>query len=317
MGLSVIIPCHNVAEFITEAVFSLGSLDRPDIELIFVDDASTDQTGTLLERVRARHSSVSILTHSLNQGVASARNTGIDAAQGRYIAFLDADDFVAVGYFEELLRQAERLGCDFLRTDHVRVSGRKRTIERVPFGPRGTRCDPRSGILPVDRKTSVDYPYPWAGIYSRRLFERGLLHFTAGLHTCEDRAWNWRLHLRAESFAVVGLTGVFYRRGTAHSLTAITDPRQFDFIPAFDQIVEDVLTDPDADRLLPKALRSYSAMMCYHLKRLPDYQAGHADTLRTLCRTAADKLPREPFRMVIADLDPVRRAQMTDLVGRG
>ena len=74
--------------------------------------------------------------------------------------------------------------------------------------------------------------------------DAGLLHFTDGLRTAEDRPWIWRLHREAESFAVVGLLGVFYRRGVASSLTQIGDVRQLDFIRAFDQVVEETAQDP-------------------------------------------------------------------------
>ncbi|MCO6705232.1 glycosyltransferase family 2 protein, partial [Streptomyces sp. CHB9.2] len=75
----------------------------------------------------------------------------------------------------------------------------------VPVGLRGEVLDPRDAILPADRTTSVDYAYVWAGIYHRRLLERGLLHFTESLRTAEDRPWIWRLHREATSFAVTDL----------------------------------------------------------------------------------------------------------------
>ena len=78
------------------------------------------------------------------------------------------------------------------------------------------------------------------------------------------RAIERRLHREAESFAVVSLLGVFYRRGVASSLTQIGDVRQLDFIRAFDQVIEETAQDPDADRLLPKAVRTYCAIIAHH-----------------------------------------------------
>ena len=64
---------------------------------------------------------------------------------------------------------------------------------------------------------------------------------------------------------MVGLLGVFYRRGVASSLTQIGDVRQLDFIRAFDQVIEETAGDPDAERLLPKAVRTYCAIIAHHL----------------------------------------------------
>src|SRR5690606_4721383 len=130
-------------------------------------------------------------------------------------------------------------------------------------------------ILPAHRTTSVDYAYAWAGVYHRRLVERGLLHFTDGLRTAEDRPWIWRLHREAESFALSGLLGVFYRRGLPSSLTQIGDARQLDFVRAFDQVVEETVRDPEAAALrrmpqdvLDEALNSMDAARATRLRRL-------------------------------------------------
>ncbi|MBA3528057.1 MAG: glycosyltransferase family 2 protein [Propionibacteriaceae bacterium] len=320
LRLSVIVPCYNVEAFIPETIQSLRRASHPDIEFLFIDDKSTDRTSELLEELAPSLPGTRLLHNSENRGLSGARNVGIDASQGSYLAFLDADDFVAAGYYEQLLAQIERLGCDLVRTDHVQVRGRRRSVHRIPYGPRGVVSSPRRAILPGDRMTSVDSPYCWAGIYSRRLVDRGLLHFNESLRTCEDRPWNWRLHLGAESFAVIGLAGLFYRRDVPASLTQTSGTRQFDFLKAFDQIVADVLSDRDVEALLPKALRSYVAMICHHLKRVETaerattsqggftYDAETGTTLRSLCAEALGALPQAELRAMLVTLDEPRRS---------
>ncbi len=137
----------------------------------------------------------------------------------------------------------EELGCDFVRTDHVQATGTERVIRRPPARLRNTVMDPRDGIAPPHMETMVDYPFVWAGLYRRRLFDDGAMRFATELRTAEDRLWIWRLHLRAASYASVGLHGVFYRRGVATSLTQIKDSRQLDFIPAYDMLLRDLSQD--------------------------------------------------------------------------
>jgi hypothetical protein len=196
----------------------------------------------------------------------------------------------------------------------VRFSGVQRVIDRVPFGPRRRPADPRTGVLPVDRNTSVDYPFAWAGIFDRRLVERGLLHFDPRLRTCEDRPWIWRLHLQAESFAVVNLLGLLYRRSVTNSLSQVADDRQFDFIPAFERIIAEVGADPEADRFLPKAIRSYCAIMVHQLSRLDRYTPAMAASLTRRCQEAVHRIPRIPLQAALTGLDLARRETLTRLI---
>lgn len=312
--LSVVIPCHNVALYVADTVRSLQRNVGDGVEFVFVDDASTDETAAVLEHLLADLPDSRLITHDHNHGLSGARNTGIDHAAGRWITFLDGDDLVAPGYYRRLVEATEGLGVDFVRTDHVRFSGVQRVIDRVPFGPRHRPADPRTGILPVDRNTAVDYPYAWAGIYHRRLADRGLLHFDPRLRTCEDRPWIWRLHRQAESFAVVGLLGLFYRRSLATSLSQVADDRQFDFIPAFERILAEAAADPDADLLLPKAMRTFCAIMVHQLSRLDRYPAPAAAVLTHRCRQALQDLPGDQLRTALTGLDARRRQTLRRLI---
>lgn len=316
-ALSVIVPFYNVESYAAQTLRSLAANATPGIEFVLVDDASTDATAAVVEAGAERLPGATVVRRAHNGGLATARNNGLAVARGRYLTFLDGDDVVAPGYYPTLLATAERLGCDLVRTDHVQFRGRGRTVVRIPYGPRRRVADPRTGILPVDRVTSVDCAHAWAGIYARRLADRGLLRFDPRLRTSEDRPWIWRLHLHAASFAVVGLSGVRYRRDVGTSLTQITDERQFDFLPAFDSVVAEVTADADADRLLPKALRSYCAITWYQLSRRDRYRPHLAAALTDRCRTALRRLPAEPLREVLAGMDQQRASGLTELMDRG
>ena len=302
MGLSVVVPCYNVAEHVLATMQSLQRNVDPEIEFLLVDDGSTDATPELLAAKVGEIPRARVVSSPTNRGLSAARNLGLAAAEGEYLTFLDGDDFLAPGYLGELVATIRRLGCDLVRTDHVQVRGRRRTVHRVCHGPRGVVMRPRDAILPVQRPTSVDAPNAWSGIYSRHLLDSGLLAFDESLRTCEDRPWNWRLHLQAESFAVVGLIGVFYRRDVASSLTQLVDERQFDFLVAHDRIVDLVQADPDAARFLPKAIRSYCAIICHHVSRADKYSPALAEELRRRSGAALRRLPADVLDEVTPEL---------------
>lgn len=308
--LSVIVPFYNVQQYAPDNLRSLRANARPDFEFILVDDKSKDETPAILERAAEELSEIAqvrYIRREENGGLATARNSGLDVATGEYITFLDGDDWLAPGYYGELVTAIERLGCDFVRTDHVQATHRTRTVHRVPVGLRDEVMNPRDAILPADRTTSVDYAYAWAGAFHRRLLDKGVLHFTDGLRTAEDRPWIWKLHREAESFAVVGLLGVFYRRGVAGSLTQIGDVRQLDFIRAFDQVIEETAADRDADRLLPKAVRTYCAIIAHHLSEIDKFEPSVAKQLRIMSAAAIQRMPQDALGDVLDTMD-LRRA---------
>jgi glycosyltransferase involved in cell wall biosynthesis len=308
--LSVIVPFYNVQQYAPDTLKSLSANAREDFEFILVDDCSRDETPDILARAERELPGAVLVSHEKNGGLATARNTGIDKARGEYLTFLDGDDWLAPGYFSQLLASIEDLGCDFVRTDHVQCTGKARTIHRVPHGRRGVVMSPREAILPTDRTTSVDYAYAWAGIYHRRLVDRGVLHFTDGLRTAEDRPWIWKLHREAESFAAVGLLGVFYRRGVTSSLTQIGDVRQLDFIRAFDQVIEETARDAEADRLLPKAVRTYCAIMAHHLGSIERFEPAVARELRSLSSAALKRMPQDVLTEAINSMDATRAGRL-------
>ena len=304
--LSVIVPFYNVQRFAAETLHSLAANAASGIEFVLVDDASTDATRAIVTTAAERLPGAKLIALPENSGLSAARNTGLRASGGRYVTFLDGDDVVAPGYYVGLVDAIESLGCEFLRTDHVQVRGRERVVHRIAHGPRGVVCAPRSGIGPAGRISSVDAPYAWAGVYSRRLLDAGLLNFDEDLRTCEDRPWIWRLHMRAGSFAVVGLPGVRYRREVSESLTQLNDERQFDFVPAFERILAATRADGEAARLVPKALRTYYAILCHHISQLDRYPRGLRRRLTSLIASSLARLPDGEFRSTVAELDPQR-----------
>lgn len=311
--LSVIVPFYNVERFAPETLRSLRANAAPDIEFVLVDDASTDATQALITAAAERLPRAKVITLMQNRGLSAARNAGLRASTGPAIAFLDGDDVAAAGHFGQLADAIDALGCDFVRTDHVQVRGRERTLHRVAYGPRGVVRPPRSGIGPAGRISSVDAPFAWAGVYSRRLLDTGLLSFDEDLRTCEDRPWIWRLHLRAKSFAVVGLRGVRYRREVAQSLTQLGDERQFDFIPAFERILATTRADPDASHLVPKALRTYCAILCHHLNQLDRYPRHLRRQLKARVASSLAQVPDRELWPAVAALDPERAKTVTSL----
>ncbi len=114
MMISVIIPAFNVEKYITDCIESVQNQSFKDIEIICVDDASTDGTWGVLESLSKHDSRIRILRHTVNSGAAKSRNDGCRASSGKYIYFLDADDLIKPKAFEILIEVAEKWQSDVL-----------------------------------------------------------------------------------------------------------------------------------------------------------------------------------------------------------
>jgi uncharacterized protein YjiS (DUF1127 family) len=139
------------------------------------------------------------------------------------------------------------------------------------------------------------------------------MRFATELRTAEDRLWIWRLHLKARTYASLGLHGVFYRRGVATSLTQIRDSRQLDFIPAYDTLLQDLRKDPEAERFLPKAVRTYCAMIAFHLGKAHEYEPSVAQRLRREARAALHRMPERTLEETLRTIDSTRSRLLSRL----
>lgn len=128
--LSIIVPIYNVAPYLRKCVDSLIAQDYADYEIILVDDGSTDSSGAICdEYARLMNEGVNELTnerirviHRKNGGLSAARNSGIEVAQGKYLMFVDSDDYIEPNVLGGLMAQVERDNLDVLRFGYQNVN---------------------------------------------------------------------------------------------------------------------------------------------------------------------------------------------------
>ena len=115
--VSIIIPCYNVESFIDECIESLTLQDYSDIEIIAVDDGSTDMTGSKLDSMAEKDTRIKVF-HTKNCGRSAARNLGMEKSEGEYISFIDSDDFVKPEYISTLFNALIETDADFSEASH-------------------------------------------------------------------------------------------------------------------------------------------------------------------------------------------------------
>lgn len=180
--VSVIIPFYKVAPYIERCATALMEQTLQDVEYIFVDDASPDESREILERVLAKYPQreARIITHMHNQGLPAARNTGLAEVKGEYIYHCDSDDWPEVTMLEEMYDAAVRDDADIVYCDFFLTF---ENGERYMKNPAFTTADDllRKGFLAGSTKYNV-----WNKLIRRELYERSGIRFPAGHGMGED-----------------------------------------------------------------------------------------------------------------------------------
>lgn len=118
--LSVILPVYNVEKYLNKSVKSVMEQTYKNIEILLVDDGSTDGSGKICDQLALTDNRINVI-HQENRGLAAARNAGLERASGKWIAFLDSDDWIARDMYEKLITACEKTGCELSFCDTVDV----------------------------------------------------------------------------------------------------------------------------------------------------------------------------------------------------
>lgn len=169
-AVSVILPIYCVEKYLEQCIDSILVQTCSDLEIILVNDGSTDHCGNICDKYSAKDSRIRVI-HKKNGGVSSARNVGLDIAVGEYIAFIDPDDTVHPRYIEILLDLCQRYDCDIAQCDFLAIA---EDSVKLPFGQR-QRIDILNNRQALSKLCSaneeVRYVVPWGKIYKRDLFD--------------------------------------------------------------------------------------------------------------------------------------------------
>ena len=123
LKLSIIVPMYNVEPYIEECIRSLYRQDIPmtDYEVICIDDCSPDKSASIIEELQKEYSTLHLIRHERNKKLGGARNTGIRAAKGKYILFVDSDDMLKSNCLKQLIDEMELGQDDFIHFNYVKL----------------------------------------------------------------------------------------------------------------------------------------------------------------------------------------------------
>jgi len=191
--ISVIVPVYNVEPYLERCLDSIINNTYRNLEIICVNDGSSDGCGGILDRY-AKMDDRFVVIHKENGGVSSARNRGLDATTGEYVAFVDPDDWIHPQYFEIMLTVHKQDNCD------IAICGFNQVTEKTPFVEYEL-----DGLETIKRSSewnfnnSLSKTYVWARLYKRELLT---IRFREDIRFAEDLAYNIMLSCKYENMRV-------------------------------------------------------------------------------------------------------------------
>lgn len=259
--ISVIIPVYNVEKYLRECLDSVIAQTYKNLEILLVDDGSTDSSGAICDEYAVRDSRVRVI-HRENQGVSAARNLALDLAKGSYISFVDADDIIAERFLETLYGAVQETGAEIAACNFRRFQ----TGEQIEAAAGERRLLTRKEALL--EMTRLGYnsrgefiTSPCNKLYKKEIFDA--IRYPVGKRY-EDEYVIHKLLLRIESFCECTDILYFYRQhsGSFMNRNRKNDLRWMESFGAYQERCE-LLRGEEYRDIYPDIVTNYFSIMAY------------------------------------------------------
>ena len=278
--LSVVVPVYNVAPFLERCLASLAAQNLDGMEIVLVDDGSTDDCPAILARYAAQYPEMRVIRQD-NGGLSAARNTGLDHIGGEYVAFVDSDDWIEPGYFRRLLDLARAKNLDMAHGNAMYHFEGRREDRPIYRDALSTEVMRGSEVLRRRLTEKTLLHMVWMHLYRRDFIERLSLRFVPRL-IHEDVLWTTRALLEAQRVAYDPTPGYFYRQRLRPLAADSMDKRLHAEIASFVHIARGmadlaapVRDDPQLQRLLRWQLVDGALSIFHKLRQLNSPHLRH------------------------------------------
>lgn len=215
--VSIIVPIYNAENYLRRCVDSILNQEYTDFELLLVNDGSTDASGDICEEYGDRDPRV-IVIQKENTGVSDSRNRALDRARGKYLQFLDSDDWITPDATRLFVRAAEEYGCDMVISDFYRVVG-ERLSTKGDIEEEGVLTREEFAAHMMENPADFYYGVLWNKLYRRDIVEEHNLRMDTDINWCEDFMFNLEYIRYAKVFYALHAPIYYYvkRKGSLAS----------------------------------------------------------------------------------------------------
>lgn len=250
---SIIIPVYNQERFIRQCLDSIVTQTVKDFEVIIIDDGSTDKSGAICDEYARKDSRITVI-HKDNEGVSIARNKGLDIAKGKWVSFVDSDDFVEPDYLEVFNRIEDKADLTYFGNRWVFYDGCGKSYS-LPQKCYSGWTEIQKGILSLKQNyLCYDfYGYTWNKFFKNQIIQDYGIRFVPHLYMKEDEIFVDDFVIHSNSIATINDILYSYR-WTENGLTCLN--KSYDCLSSYVN---------NSERILNK----------YSYKSLKKYQIGY------------------------------------------
>ena len=215
--VSIVVPIYNAENYLRRCVDSILNQEYTDFELLLVNDGSTDASGDICEEYGDQDPRV-IVIQKENTGVSDSRNRALDRARGKYLQFLDSDDWITPDAIRLFVRAAEEYGCDMVISDFYRVVG-ERLSTKGDIEEEGVLTREEFAAHMMENPADFYYGVLWNKLYRRDIVEEHNLRMDTDINWCEDFMFNLEYIRYAKVFYALHAPIYYYvkRKGSLAS----------------------------------------------------------------------------------------------------
>lgn len=263
--ISVIVPVYNVMNYLKQCLDSIIQQTYTNLEIILVDDGSTDQSGSICDVYKEKDSRITVI-HKKNGGLSDARNTGLNICNGDYISFVDSDDYLSPYFYEILMGVAKKKNCDIVALkggtsfwDGEEISTLAKDNDEFAVHYLNSH-DVLERMLYQEIATGAQFK-----LYKKEVFDN--IRFPVG-YLYEDVATTYKPFFNAKECAIVEADIYAYRKRRDSIIRQSFSPKKMICLDIFNQLVND---EQLKDAGLQKAAKSRVYAMTYSVfLQVPD-----------------------------------------------
>lgn len=253
--VSVIVPIYNVEQYLNRCIDSLVNQTLQDIQIILVNDGSTDGSGKIAKKYANAYPEKILYLEKENGGLSDARNCGMLYAEGEYVAFLDSDDYIEKNAYEEMYNKAKEDDSDYVECDFI-------------------------WEYPNEKKEDTQYKYnnkhemlafvrvvAWNKLIKRNIIEKHKIEFPKGLRY-EDIEFTYKLIPYINKFSYINQTFVHYTQRD-NSIANIQNERTAEIFTVLDNVINYYKQNGLYDEYKEELEYNYARyLLCSSLKRI-------------------------------------------------
>ena len=214
LKLSFILPCYNVAPYVGRCIESIEHQDIPqsEYEVICVDDCSTDETVQKIKEYQAKYPNIQLICHKVNKTAGGARNTGMDAAKGEYLWFVDPDDAIVENILRNLTEQIEKLKVDilFFNYNYIDEEGKAHAVRQ--FNGEFDILNGQEFFLTYCKKKRLaEVTSIWREVFSAKFIKENIIRYPE-IKSSQDVVFAWHSYLVAQKVTAISTVAYNHMR---------------------------------------------------------------------------------------------------------